>query len=80
MVQHKQEKLENKIISRKFLSYRMLNLFVIWQLTTPWFTHLVVHQKNKDGFFIPMDDSPIISVMFYVHFGGSPKLNRNTRW
>ena len=30
--------------------YQMLNLIVIWKLTMPVFTHLVIHKKNKNWF------------------------------
>ena len=45
MVLHKQEKLVNRLVCGNVLSYSMLKLMVIWKLTVPGFTHLVVHQK-----------------------------------
>ena len=64
-------KLENKLGSGKFISSLFLNLMLIWKLTVPGFTHLVVHQKtNKDRVYTPMGSSTKTSVVVYAHFGG----------
>ena len=65
----KQEKLENEMVCGNFISYQLINLLDIWQLTVPGFTHLVVHQK-KDSVYTPMGGSPTINVMVYALFGG----------
>lgn len=73
------EKMESKLGCSNFLSCNMINLLVIFQLTMSGFAHLVVQPKTiKDMVYTPISGSPTISVIVYAHFGGSPKLNRNT--
>ena len=35
---------------------------------------------KKDMFYTPIWGSPTIRIMVYTQFGGSLKINRNTRW
>ena len=63
-------KLENELVCANFIV-----ILVVWQLTVPGFTHLVVQQKIiKDVVYTPIVDYPTINGILYAHFGGSPKL------
>ena len=37
-------------------------------------------KPNRDVLYTPIDGSSTFSVTVYAHFGGSPKLDRYTRW